>query len=361
MRILYIVRTFGPAGGMERYVFETAREIASRGHDVSVLCRTADEGLAESLGIGVVVLQPQPSKRGWQDRAFFRHAVTDCLRHKLPARNFDVIHSHENTFEQNVSTEHGPCTKAGLIRKPWKLLDYSAVRNLLLERAKFRSPNLQAVLSCSHSVQTKVTEAYPHLHGKILEAIPPACGYLSVPRVAVSESRTLGFMGSDWRRKGLAKAVEIFRILKARDPQWSMLIAGVEANALPRRLVKSLPDGAKLAGRVEPYDFFGRIDLLLHPAYEEPFGMVIGEALSAGVPAVISDQCGCVDHLEATGFRVLSLRKSAPHWALHCEEAARLPAKLARVRSWSDVADDHEGLYARAIQASPVRGLANEG
>lgn len=360
MRILYIVRTFDPAGGMERYVFETAREIAARGHDVSVLCRAADEGLAESLGVRIVLLRPRPSKRGWQDRAFFRHAVTDCLRHKLPARNFDVIHSHENTLEQNVSTEHGPCTKAGLSRKPWKLLDYSAVRNLLLERAKFRTPNLQALVSCSHSVQTKVTEAYPHLHGKILEVIPPAFGYLSVPRVAVSESRTLGFMGSDWRRKGLAKAAEIFRILKARDPKWSMLIAGVEANALPRRLVKSLPDGAKLAGRVEAREFFGRIDLLLHPAHEEPFGMVIGEALSAGVPVVISDQCGCADHLEATGLRVLALRHPAHHWALECEEAVRMNAALVQMRSWSDVADDHEELYARVVAAEPIRGSESQ-
>jgi UDP-glucose:(heptosyl)LPS alpha-1,3-glucosyltransferase len=168
-------------------------------------------------------------------------------------------------------------------------------------------------------------------------------------------------MGSDWRRKGLAKAAEIFSILKARDPKWSMLIAGVEANALPRRLVRNLPDGAKLAGRVEAREFFGRIDLLLHPAHEEPFGMVIGEALSAGVPAVISDQCGCADHLEATGLRVLGLRNSVYQWALQCEEAVRLPVKLAKVRSWSDVADDHEGLYARALQVSPVRELANEG
>jgi UDP-glucose:(heptosyl)LPS alpha-1,3-glucosyltransferase len=361
MKILYIVRTFGSAGGMERYVFENAREIASRGHNVSVLCRTADEALTESLGIEVVVLQPQPSKRGWQDRTFFRHAVTDCLRRKLPARNFDVIHSHENTLEQNVSTEHGPCTKVGLSRKPWKLLDYSAVRNLLLERAKLFSQALQALVSCSYSVQTNVTKAYPHLRGKILDVIPPAFGYLAVPKHAVSEGRTVGFIGSDWRRKGLVKAVEIFRVLKARDPRWLMLIGGVEANALPPRFMKSLPDGAKLAGRVETHDFFRRIDLLLHPAFEEPFGMVIGEALSTGVPAVISDQCGCLDHLEATGLRVLDLRKPAHHWALQCEEVVSLPARLARVRSWSDVADDHEGLYARVIRASAVPRSANVG
>ena len=32
MRILYIVRPFGPLGGMERYVFETAQEMVKRGH-----------------------------------------------------------------------------------------------------------------------------------------------------------------------------------------------------------------------------------------------------------------------------------------------------------------------------------------
>ncbi|MDQ6956943.1 MAG: glycosyltransferase family 4 protein, partial [Mariprofundaceae bacterium] len=36
--IAQICRRFGPVGGMERYVWELCRELASMGHQVHVLC-----------------------------------------------------------------------------------------------------------------------------------------------------------------------------------------------------------------------------------------------------------------------------------------------------------------------------------
>ena len=38
MQIIHIVRRYGPVGGMERYVWETTRELTKLGHQVQVLC-----------------------------------------------------------------------------------------------------------------------------------------------------------------------------------------------------------------------------------------------------------------------------------------------------------------------------------
>jgi len=152
-------------------------------------------------------------------------------------------------------------------------------------------------------------------------------------------------MGRDWKRKGLPKAIEIFRQLRRQDPSWTMLIAGCPAESLPDKLVRTLPAGAQLLGRTDPQEFFGRIDILVHPATGEPFGMVMSEALTCGVPVVFSDQCGAADHLKSEGLRVLSVNAPVSDWTRACDYLAGHTFSPPVQRAWSDVAVEHEKLY----------------
>jgi UDP-glucose:(heptosyl)LPS alpha-1,3-glucosyltransferase len=347
LRILYITRTFGPVGGMERYAFEVACEMIRRGHQVSALCRSVDESSVAGCGVEAIKLNPKPAKRGWHDRYVFREAVNEFLANPAARQRFDIVHSHENTVGQHVSTEHGPCTAQGLRLKPWKYFDYSARKNLAIETDKFRTPSLRALVSCSRRVQDIVVREYPFLADKITRVITPAYSYLRpVAKSPARKPRVLGFMGRDWKRKGLPKAIEIFRHLRCQDPSWTMLIAGCPAESLPDKLVRTLPDGAELLGRTNPQDFFGRIDILVHPATDEPFGMVMSEALTCGVPVVFSNQCGAADHLQSDGLRVLPVNAPISDWACLCTELVGRNFDSIASRTWSDLAGEHEELYA---------------
>jgi UDP-glucose:(heptosyl)LPS alpha-1,3-glucosyltransferase len=110
-----------------------------------------------------------------------------------------------------------------------------------------------------------------------------------------------------------------------------------------------LPDGAQLLGRTDPQDFFNKIDVLVHPATDEPFGMVTSEALACGVPVVFSDQCGAADHLRSDGLRILRVDAPVADWAAACTELAGRTFTSPPSRTWSDVAAEHEDLYARLI------------
>lgn len=348
VKILFITRTFGPVGGMERYVFDTARELVLRGHEVTALCRNAAPGAAEDSGVKTVEIPTAPARRGWHDRYVFRDAVTEFFADPVNRDAFDIVHSHENTVEQHVSTEHGPCTAHGLRRAPWKLLDFSARKNLAIEKQKFAGPRLAALVSCAQRVQDIALREYPQLGRKITEVITPAYSYLQpVERTRDAGRRVLGFIGRDWKRKGLPKAIEAFRLLRDGSPAWTMLVAGCPAETLPVSLRNI--DGVTLLGRADPQDFFGRIDVVIHPARDEPFGMVVSEALTCGVPVVASDQCGCNDHLETDGLHVLPVGADASAWASACSDAAgQTFAPIAR-RTWADVAVEHEELYKRVI------------
>jgi UDP-glucose:(heptosyl)LPS alpha-1,3-glucosyltransferase len=80
-----------------------------------------------------------------------------------------------------------------------------------------------------------------------------------------------------------------------------LMIVGKGRKGFYLRLAKRL----KVAAQV---DFFGErddvprflagADLFLHPAYHELAGMVLIEALSAGLPALATDTCGCGFHVD---------------------------------------------------------------
>jgi len=331
---------------MERYVFETAKEMVRRGHQVAVLCGAVDETAVSSIDVRVIALNPQRSTRGWQNRYFFRNAVTDYFTDPNVHLRFDIIHSHENTVEQHITTEHGPCTARGLRLNPWKHLDFSARKNLAIERLKFSGPHLKAIVSCAERVQEIIIREYPHLAQKITKVITPAHTYLQ--HIVKNPTRcpyVLGFIGRDWKRKGLPKALEIFSHLRAQNTSWTMLVAGCPEESLPSPLSRNLPESVKILGRIDPQDFFGRIDVLVHPANDEPFGMVVSESLTCGVPVVCSDQCGAAFHLRSDGLRVLRVDAPLADWTIACSDLAGLPFAPPTPRTWADVAADHENLY----------------
>jgi UDP-glucose:(heptosyl)LPS alpha-1,3-glucosyltransferase len=132
-----------------------------------------------------------------------------------------------------------------------------------------------------------------------------------------------------------------------------MLIAGCPAESLPANLVRALPDGAQLLGRTDSQDFFNKIDVLVHPATDEPFGMVMSEALACGVPVVFSDQCGAADHLRSDGLRILRVDSAVADWAAACTELAGRTFTASLSRTWSDVAAEHEELY-RLVLNRPI-------
>src|SRR5206468_5754290 len=62
-----------------------------------------------------------------------------------------------------------------------------------------------------------------------------------------------------------------------------------------------------LGGRDDVPDWLLAADLLIHPAYSESAGMILLEAMTAGLPVLTTDTCGYAFHVEkAQAGRVLS-------------------------------------------------------
>ena len=110
----------------------------------------------------------------------------------------------------------------------------------------------------------------------------------------VSQHR-VGFLGRMSTDKGLDLLAEALaapslpadvRLLAAGDDRWVAEDQRVPVDAALRALGRR----ATLLGRLTPRDFFTQVDLAVFPSrVAESFGLVVAEAMAAGVPFVISD------------------------------------------------------------------------
>ncbi len=88
--------------------------------------------------------------------------------------------------------------------------------------------------------------------------------------------------------------------------------------------------------------FFQELDLLIHPANNEPYGMVVAEAMAAGVPVIVSDQCGVASDVSTSCGTVLALAEPPKAWALRADKQIRMPIQVSTYsRDWQEVAVEY--------------------
>ena len=158
---------------------------------------------------------------------------------------------------------------------------------------------------------------------------------------------TLGFIGKEWKRKGLPKVVEVWRELKKTRPKLKLRIAGVTLDMVTHLVGLGDKDIEVLGLIKDKESFYQSIDLLVHPAKREAFGMVITEALSMGVPVLCSSECGaseCVN--SANGFSLPSTEKLVS-WADKASEIMSANSIIKYEMSWKEVASRYADIYSK--------------
>ena len=345
MKILFIVRRYGPVGGMERYVWELTRELGNLGHDVEVLCEVC---LAEKPhGIAVHelgVIAPRPR---WLSLLRFGRRAARWL--EANPRTGWLIHSHERVDVHHVTTFHGP-PFASVFEKPlWRRLSIRVLMQLYLERRELSRPFY--IVPNSQVIGKQLVHYYPQLACKLTAPIVPGVqpGTLRNPHTAPASGGIIGFVGKEWQRKGLRLAVEIVAYLRERRPDLELWVVGPQPEEV-RPLFAGWQGGYRLLGW-SGQSHYAEFDVLLHPAISEPYGMVVSEAMAARVPVVVSDACGAAAQITADAGSILPFYASCERWAGEIEkQLCRSDAPPQFVRGWNDVAREYETIYRKIFE-----------
>lgn len=292
MKVIHVVKRFGPVGGMERYVFKLCEALALQGVEVRVVCEKAHESLAN---VEVVELGETHPKPRWVSMLRFSYRTSQYLDELRQSEPDWIVHSHERCARHHFTTFHGP--PMAPIKKR-KMLWWTSLRLLTwlwLEKRELTRSGV-VVLPNSEGIRSQLAECYPGLSfgPTFWPAVDGPLTYCAEPE------SDLVFAGHEYVRKGLP---ELIQALEESNQPWTLSIVGAKQDSAFHKLIANKPwiHNQPWVEDFNPSEW-GRV--LIHPAKSEPYGMVVAEARSAGIPAIVSAVTGAASH-EALGCHVL--------------------------------------------------------
>ncbi|MDH2919358.1 MAG: glycosyltransferase family 4 protein [Sideroxydans sp.] len=338
--LLHIVRRYGPVGGMERYVWELTLQLRDMGYAVTVVCQRCHVELP--VGIKVIELGEVAIRPRWIASLRFSYRVSQWLKNN--PQTDALIHSNERVNVQHVSTIHGPPFATVRDKPWWKRASIRVAAQLFLERRELR--NARVIIPNSEIIKQQIAHYYPEYAHKLTMPILPGvnAGGVREARLVPLDGGVIGFVGQEWKRKGLAFAVKIVAELRRTRPNLKFIVIGPPRHEI-EPLFADWKSGYELMGWSKQARYT-EFDVLLHPASAEPYGMVIAEAMAARVPVVISDLCGAKAQVSTDAGAVLSLASPLSDWLAAVEQQLQRSMPVPQfVHGWDKVAQQHDAIY----------------
>lgn len=265
--------------------------LAHRPADVEPACVLLADGAAReeiaALGVPTAVVHAGRAREVWR-----APGVVRALRGAIRAHRADVVFAH-------VSKAHLSASPAAwLERRPYLWWQHATPRpGQAMERVARRLPAALVVCSSDHAAaaQRALGKGPPVV--RVHPGLEP-----SAPRGAASGGTTVGMLSRLQRLKRVELVLEAAPAVLAAVPEARFVIAGgasaafdtdypAELAALAERL--GVEHAVTFAGEVaDPQEFVRGVDVLVHVAAVESFGLVYVEAMLAQVPVVAPDRGG---------------------------------------------------------------------
>lgn len=323
LRIAVLNRRFTvTGGGAERYSIALVEQLAAH-HDIHVFAQHIDHQWPGVIYHQVSCLSQRPR---WFNQLWYATATWWATR-----KGFDVVHSHENTWHGQVQTVHVLPVKynlfhgrtgAALLLRWLKVLTSPRLWVYLgFERCRYSAVPRRIIVLASSSLIGQVLEAYPGCQS-VIKVITPGVNFVG-SRITAEQQllarQRLGlptagicvlFVGNDYRKKGLTTLIAAL----AQLPADCFLAVVGNPDQIPQ--FKTQASILQLSQRVFFLgtckimdDVYHAADCLAHPTLEDTFAMVVLEAMSHGLPVVVSNERYCgISALLIEGENALILR-----------------------------------------------------
>ena len=380
MKLAVFNRIFSKkAGGAERYSVALVEELAAR-HEIHVFAQDIDHSWP---GVRYHRISAPLRRFRWLNQLWYATATWWATRDGSGA-GFDIVHSHENTWHGQVQTVHVLPIKHNLFSgkqdwqkakvwlkvKTWlkivsspRLLAY-----LALEKARFAKQKSRHIIVTSPSLQGIFEAAYPQSKNPISVITP---GVAKATLVDKAEAKRLlglpadgfiiAFVGNRYDIKGLPTLLVALQALPAHV---NLLVVGNtgEVGFYQAQAEKlGIIDRVKFLGAVNGVEqVYQAADCLAHPTLEDTFAMVVLEAMSYGLPVVVSREKYCgIAGLLTKGLNALmlddpkdsteltaALEKLINDNALR-RQLSQQASQFADGFGWAQIAQQQETVYFR--------------
>ena len=368
LKIAFVVHDYNRFGGHARYVAELASRFKHQ-HEIHIYANTFEE--------------PDPTGLKYTHiPAWRRNALTTILSFIVPGTlavrgKYDIIHAQGLCgLRHDIATAHfcQPGWYEALRRANGRLTWKEKISSNVitpLERLALSSLKAKRVIAVSDSVRRDLATYYHRrsgvtaiYHGVDLERFHPAnrAIYRGPLRaeLGIGENECMAlFVGN--LQKGAAAALRALAhvpgvklvLVSGSNTTGDQAVAR-EAGVTDRAIFRPLSR--------EVQKYFAAADVFVFPTIYEPYGMVIAEAMAAGVPTLTSRCAGAADLIEhgRTGWLV------DPPWNIPaiaeglgrlandpslCAEMGAAARRTIEVYTWDIVAERTMGVYQELLEA----------
>jgi glycosyltransferase involved in cell wall biosynthesis len=302
---------------------------------------------------------------------FSRLRISGALNKSLKERVGDeiLVHNHGLWLMPNVYAGRAAKTaKKPLIVSPRGMLANAALQFSPLKKKMFWAAlQRRAFEKAAVWHATSADEAEDIRTFGITAPIAVIPNGIDIPdysarHTGLAHRRTLLFLSRLHPKKGLDVLIETWSRLELERPDWDLVIAGPDEGRYRARLEAQAEQlGCKRITFTGPVygqdkaDLLMRSDLFVLPTQNENFGLVVGEALAAGIPAIVTkgapwqgletEGCGWwIDHGVEPLFVALKIATSLPPFARK-EMGLRGRAWVERDFGWDAIAADMVSVY----------------
>ena len=316
LRIAVLTRNYGRhKGGAENYAVSLAEQLAFK-HEVHVYCQTE---FNQHPQVQTHVMSVMLTKPRWLNMLLY--SAWTFLQTR---RGFDIVHSHENVFHGNVQTFHvKPVThnlfhgKRGLSLwwawlKAWlspRLLTYLAV-----ERQRVRSPSKRLLITASQLLKDLYAQTFNLKSSDIHVLTPGVTPVVSSPLGRVqtqvaphskascrqalglpADQQILLMVGHNYEKKGLGTLLHALTQLSTNH----VLAVVGDTHQIPVWRQKAQQLGVDervffLGQQTHMDKVYPACDLFVHATLEDVFPIVVLEAMSHGLPVIVSPAPYCL-------------------------------------------------------------------
>ena len=382
MRVLMLSWEYPPhlVGGLGRHVENLSKHLASQGEDVTVLTFTDGSSLLREMVDGVRVIRVNPYCLRYPDFTTWVQGLNMLMVDATSqAPEFDIIHAHDwLSAYAGITIKH-------MARKPLIATIHATEmgrRGMLHNDTERHIHEMEwwlgfeawRVICCSHYMAKEIASDLGCPPSKI-EVIPngfdPSFFKSGIGGEvegegtgSVDANKTFLFVGRLVHEKGPHIFVKAASILKERQVRFAIIGEGAMKPYLEDMIRKSgLRENVRLFGHVselELHKLYHSSYACIFPSLYEPFGIVALEAMSAGVPAIVS-KTGGLDEIVEDGVNGLEFSPgSAESLANAIQRLMDEPALYPKIikngmaslekYSWPLVAERTRAIYSSVME-----------
>lgn len=302
--LAFVLYRYFPFGGLQRDFMKIALACQEAGYEILVYCLSWEAAIPDGFQVIVYNVEKLANHRRYerfaelyQDDVQWRDTAAIVGFNKVPG--LDIYYAADPCFEHKAQA-----MRNGLYRSTdrYRLLSK-------FEREVFSSDSDTRIMLIAPEQRAQFQQYY-HTSDQRLIMMPPGLSrdrmrstHWREQRRKVRDELDVGetdyllvLIGSGFITKGLDRALRCFAALPAPVRSRSrFLVVGQDNASAFWRLARSLEINDRVTiqkGRDDIPSLLQAADLMVHPAYMESGGMVLIEAVVAGLPVVTTSVCG---------------------------------------------------------------------